>query len=265
MKKLVTIVFLISLLSYSIEVQSQAVINKIIKEGKIKVGLTGTQPPFSVEAKDGTVIGYEVDLAIQLAKSLSVEVDFVRMPFSDLLNALEKGKVDIIMSGMTITVQRNLRVAFKGPYMVSGKSILTKSSVLKTVTSASELNNDWVKLATLKGSTSEDFAKANIPQAKIILIDNYDEGVQMVREGKIDALLADFSICAYSILKYPNEGLLTLNTPLTIEPIGIALPPNDPLLMNLVENFFKVMQLNGGLEKLQEKWFRSGVWLDQVK
>ena len=87
----------------------------------------------------------------------------------------------------------------------------------------------------------------------------------MVREGKIDALMADYSICAYSILKYPNEGLLTLNTPLTIEPIGIALPPNDPLLMNLVENFFKVMQLNGGLEKLQDKWFRSGVWLDQVK
>jgi len=236
-----------------------------MKDGKIKVGLTGTQPPFSMEARDGTVIGYEVDLATQLAKTLSVEVDFIRMPFSDLLNALEKGKVDVVMSGMTMTAQRNLRIAFKGPYMVSGKSILTKSSVLKTVTGASELNNDWVKLATLRGSTSEDFAKANTPQAKITLIDNYDEGVQMVREGKIDALLADYSICAYSILKYPDEGLLTLSTPLTIEPIGIALPPDDHLLMNLVENFFMVMQLNGGLEKLQEKWFRSGAWLDQVK
>ena len=164
-----------------------------------------------------------------------------------------------------MTGQRNSKVAFKGPYMVSGKSILTKSGVLKTVTSPAELNHDWIKLAVLKGTTSEEYVRANTPNAKIMAVDNYAAGVKLVNDGTIDAMLADFSICAYNMLKYPNEGLFTLQKPLTLEPIGMALPPNDPLFMNLVDNFFTILEINGDLDRLQQKWFQSADWLKQVK
>ncbi len=72
-----------------------------------------------MEAKDGSLIGFEVDLAELLAESMNIKLDIVRMPFKDLMPSLEKGSIDAIISGMTITMSRNARVAFVGPYMLS--------------------------------------------------------------------------------------------------------------------------------------------------
>ena len=265
MKKLKILILIASLTFLFHGAFSQEILSQIRQAGKIKVGVSGNQPPYAVEAKDGSLIGFEVELAEQLAKSIGVELELVRIPFAGLLPALMRGEVNLVMSGVTMTGQRNTKVAMKGPYMISGKSILTKSVVLKTVTSPAELNNDWTKLAVLKGTTSEDYVRENTPNAKILTVDNYDAGVKLVRDGTIDALVADYSVCAYNTLVYPGEGMFTLNKPLSLEPIGMALPPNDPLLMNLIDNYLNIMKLNGELDRLQQKWFQSGNWLDQVK
>jgi len=70
---------------------AQSIINKIIKAGEIRVGMTGTQPPFSMKAKSGEIIGYEVDLANLLAEGMGVKVKIVEMPFASLLGA---GSID---------------------------------------------------------------------------------------------------------------------------------------------------------------------------
>ena len=258
--------FLILLVGISVSSFSQSTLAKIVKNNQIKIGMSGNQPPFSAQAKVGGVIGYEVDLAEMLAVAMGVELEIVQIPFPDLLQALEDGKVDAVMSGMTITIERNLRVAFVGPYVLSGKSILTKStSVLATATNSQAINEATIKLVTLKGSTSQRFVENNIPDAQLTLINDYDEGVEMVSNDEADAMVADFSICAVSVLRYPERNLTTLNQPLTIEPIGIALPPDDPQLVNLVQNYLNSLQLAGMLERLQKKWFDNGTWLIQLK
>ncbi len=234
----------------------QNTLEKIVKTGQIRVGMSGNQPPFSAQSKVGGLIGYEVNLSEMLATAMGVELEIVQIPFPELLPALEKGKVDAVMSGMTITIERNLRVAFVGPYVLSGKSVLTKSSSsLAAATSASAINQATTKLVTLRGSTSQRFVETNIPDANLTLIDDYDEGVELVITDQADAMVADYSICAVSVLRYPEKNLATLSQPLTIEPIGIALPPDDPQLVNLVQNYLNSLQLAGLLEQLQKKWF----------
>ena len=233
---------------------------RIVAAGTLKVGLTGTQPPFNVKARDGSLIGYEVDLATALAQSMGVEVEFVEMPFGELLGALESGGVDIVMSGMTMTPRRNLQVAFIGPYIVSGKSILTKSSTLATINNASGIDQSEITLAALRGSTSERFVRQAASQAQLILVDSYDEAVSMVRDGSADAMVADFPICAVSAMRYPDEGLTTLQQPLTVEPIGIALR-DDALLINMITNFMALLSMTGQLDALERKWFQDGSWL----
>ncbi len=261
----ITLFSLLAVFLLSGTVSGQSIINKITKSGEIRVGMTGMQPPFSMKTNGGAIIGYEVDLANMLAEGMGVKVKIVEMPFASLLDALENGKVDVVMSNMTITTARNLKVAFKGPYMISGKSILTKTPTLKTVTSPEEINNSYVKIATLKGSTSELYAKKNTPQAVLTLVDNYDQGIEMIRNGTVDLLLADYAICAYSVLINPDDGFYTLNSPLSIEPVGMAMPASDPLFLNLIDNFFMDMQLDGTLDNLQQKWFNDGSWLELVK
>ena len=244
---------------------TQNTLSKIIKNGEIRIGMTGNQPPFSMKSKNDKLMGYEVDLARILAESMGVKLKMVELPFSELMPALQSGKVDGVMSGMTITPERNMKAFFAGPYTLSGKSILTKSKVLAEITEAEEANVKKYKITCLKGSTSEDFVRAYMPDTEIIPVENYDMGVDMILNDQADALVADFPICLVTLLRYQDEGLVTLDEPLTIEPIGMALPPDDPQFLNLVENYLYALELSGALQLLDQIWFEDGQWLLNMK
>ncbi len=246
-------------------IKAQNTLDKIVKSGEIKIGMTGNQPPFAVMSKSGNLIGYEVEIATLLAQAMKVELKIEQMPFSELLPSLKSGKIDAVMSGMTITPERNLEVAFLGPYTVSGKSILTRSTKLSEAQDANAINQTDVKLVTLGGSTSEVFVKNYLPNTNLTLVDNYDQAVDMLLNDQVDALVADYPVCAITQMRYPEANLASLNQPLTIEPIGMALPADDPLFMNLVQNYLNSLQLLGALEALEKKWFEDGGWLVQVE
>ena len=129
------------------------VLDRILKNGEIRVGMSGNQPPFNARSRQGGLIGLEVDLANQLAAAMGVKLKIVNKPFGDLLATLDKGDVDIVMSGVGITAGRSARYAFAGPYVMSGKSILTKSSTLAAAKSADEINKADVRFAALENST----------------------------------------------------------------------------------------------------------------
>jgi len=244
--------------------ENSPVLSRIVTSGELRVGMSGTQPPFSVKSKSGELIGYDVDLANLLAAAMDVELKIVEKPFAQLLPALEAGEVDAVMSGMTMTPARNLRVAFVGPFMVSGKSILTKSSTLASIQAAEDIDQSQIKLVALEGSTSERFVKKALPKTQFIPAKDYDQAVAAVLDGSADAMVADFPICALSMMRYPDAGFATLSEPLTIEPIGMALPAGDSLLLNMVENYFGALEGIGVLDRLEKKWFEDGSWLIQV-
>ena len=117
---------------------------------------------------------------------------------------------------------------------------------------------------TLDASTSARFVEMVLPKAKLTTVDSYDAAVKFVISDKADALVADYPICVLSVLRFPEAGLATLLTPLTIEPIGIALPAHDLLLLNLVQNYLGALQSTGVLESLRQKWMEDGSWLSQL-
>lgn len=261
-KSLAILVFL-AILSLPIHAQNR--LNKILERGEIRIGMSGNQPPFSIKAKSGDLIGYEVDIARLLAESMNVKLTIEQISFPDLLPALKEGKVDLVMSGMTMTPKRNLEAAFVGPYILSGKSILTKSSILAKASESEEINQANLKLAALKGSTSEDFVNNFLTNTDLSLINTYDEAVKLLSDDQIDAIVADYPICILTMARYPDAGFATLNQPITLEPIGMALPPDDVLLLNMIQNYFSAMMLAGLLDGLEEYWFKDGSWLIQVE
>lgn len=241
--------------------QNAPVLDAILDRGTLRVGMSGTQPPFNVLSRTGDMIGLEVDLATVIAIAMQVELEIVRKPFGDLLSSLESGDVDMVMSGLTINAERTRRVSFVGPYMLSGKSILTKSGALAAADSSVDLNEPSVKLAALANSTSQRFIERFAPEAQMVTVADYDEGVQMVLDDQVDALVADMPICIITMMRYPNRGLATLQEPLTLEPIGIALPANDPQLLNLIQNYIETLERTTVLEQLRKKWLEDGSWI----
>ena len=239
-------------------------LDRISQRGELIVGTAGSMPPFNMTTKQGEVIGLEPDMAQLMAEEMIVTLRLEVMPFSELLPALKAGKIDLILSQMTITGKRNMAVAFVGPYFISGKSFVTKVKWIASVTNASEVNSPETTLAALKGSTSVIFVQKDLPKAKLILAEDYDEAVDMVIQGKVDAMVADYPICVLTIHRNPNKGLISVISPLNYEPIGVALPGNDPLMVNWMDNFLTTLQESGVLDKLKERWTKDKSWLDKL-
>ncbi len=240
------------------------VLDSISQKGVLVVGTAGGMPPFNMTTREGDVIGFEPDMAELMAQEMGVKLKFVVMPFSELLPALEAGKVDLILSQMTMTGKRNMKVAFVGPYSISGKSFVTKIKWIASVKEASQVNSPKTTVVALKGSTSEAFVKKNLPKAKFVQAMNYDDAVEMVLKGKVDAMIADYPICVLTILRNPDQGLISVIAPLSYEPIGIALPGNDPLMVNWMENFLGTLEKTGVLDLLKERWVKDNSWLKKL-
>lgn len=237
------------------------VLDRVLERGELRVAMSGDQAPFNMLNRSGEMMGLEVDLARALAGSMGVKLDIVTESFDKLLPSLDGGKVDMVMSGMAITPERVQSVTFIGPYMLSGKSILTKSDALAKAQQSDDINKPELKLAALSGSTSQKFIETNLPHAKLVKVKNYDKGVQMVRDGKVDAMVADMPICVLSVMRYPDEGLLTLNQPMTIEPVGIAVSADDAQFQNLVESYLDAFEKIGMMNALRKKWLEDGSWV----
>ena len=240
------------------------VLARIQQRGELVVGTAASMPPLNMTTKDGRIIGLDIDLANYIADSMNVRLKIEKMLFKDLLPALEAGKVDMVISGMTITAERNATVAFVGPYYISGKGVLTSVATLSSITSPDDLDKKQFKITALEGSTSERFVKHQMPKAVYTPAKDYDEGVDMVIAGTVDAMVADHPICVISVARYPQHDLFTIVSPFTYEPLGIALPAGDPLLVNLVDNLLNSVEGSGALSRARMYWFEKGEWFGQL-
>ena len=265
MKKAFFILTIVTLflLSFTSIVPAATTLDDILKKGELIVGTTGTQPPLNATTKTGDVIGYDADIANLIASSMGVKIRFSKMPFSELLPALEAGKVDMVISSMTMTLSRNLKVAFVGPYYVSGKGILTKGDGVAALQQTGGLNNPEFKVAVLEDSTSQKFVEVAAPKADLVKVKAYDAAVDMLLRDEIKALVADYPFCAFSAFRYREKGLVAGQSRLTFEPLGIAVKPNT-LLINWLRNFMIMLEGSGQLKLLGQKWFENGDWIKQL-
>lgn len=239
------------------------VMNRILARGTLVVGTTGHFPPFSVKDKEGKYIGLDMDLARAMASAMGVKMEVKRYDMADLIEAVRKNKVDMALSGITMTFKRNLKVIFVGPYMVTGQAILAKKAVVQRVKSPSDMNKPSFRLVVVKGTTGATVARLLVPKATIIEKNTMTEAFNMVMKDKADALLADQPFCVVAAFQHQNQPI-GVSEPFTQELVGIALPEGDDLLVNWVENFIVQMQIKGELKKLKKYWFQNPSWIKEI-
>ena len=241
------------------------VLDRILSRGELKVGMSGDMPPLNMLNKEDKIIGLDADLGAMMADAMGVKLNVQKIAFAGLLPALESGSIDMIISNMTMTPGRNLKVAFVGPYFTSGKGFLTKNTTLTQAKNFADINSPKFTFVALKGSTSEAVTRAGAPQAKLLIVGTENEGIQMVINGQADGMIADFPICVVAAYRNQGFGLVPVVAPLTYEPIGIAVPKGDPQLVNWLENFINSIEKAGYVKELGEKWFAKPTWIDQLK
>lgn len=239
-------------------------IHRIQQRGMVIVGTAADMPPLNMMTKNGLPAGLDVDLAQAIAGAMGVELKLEIKNFADLLPALYAGEVDMVISGMTITPDRNLKVAFAGPYHITGKSYLTKIAVIAKITDPNELNSKKFHFTALAGSTSERLVKELMPRARYTQVNRYEDGVAMVLNDKVDAMVSDYHACIMAAVRNPNAGLVTIFSRFTYEPLGIAIPAGDAHLLNWMENFVGIASDSGMLDELKLKWIKDTSWITEL-
>ena len=213
MKKICVVLTVLLTLALATTVLAGPALDGILKKGELVVGTSGDYPPFSAKSKTGKLMGFDVDLANAIAEGMGVKAKVVQVPFSDLLANLEAGKIDMVISAMTITPKRNLKFAFIGPYFLSGQALLTTRETAIKASSMKDINKDDFALAVPAGTTSELIAKKYLTKAKLTATKDMDEALKMLLSGKVKAVLTDNATAAVASFRYGDKGIISTAAP----------------------------------------------------
>jgi len=180
------------------------------KKKKIIVGTSADYPPYefhaTVDGKD-VIVGFDIEIAKEIAKDMNVELEIKDMNFSGLLAALSAEKVDMVISGLTPTEDRKKNADFSKIYYTATHGIVMKKEDAATLKSIEELNGKVVGVQ--QGSIQADMAKEKITNAKEIKeVAKITDLVLMLKTGKVDAIIMEKPV-AESYVKSNSEIALT--------------------------------------------------------
>jgi polar amino acid transport system substrate-binding protein len=240
-------------------------LDEIQKRGKLRVGMEPGYMPFELKNQKGEIIGFDVDMANRMAKAMGVELELVDTAWDGIIAALLTGKFDVIMSGMTLTQERNMAFNFAPPYIVIGQSILIKKDLDGTVKTYKDLNDAKYTIASKLGTTGEQATKRMIPNAKYISYETEQEGVLELVNGKIDAFIYDLPYNTVAVGQKGQGKIVHLDTPFTFEPLAWAVRKGDPDILNWMENFMYQIKNDGTYDKIYHKWFQDDTWLKEIQ
>ena len=236
----------------------------ILKRGTIKVGFD-TFKPWAMKDKDGNFVGFEIDVARKLAKDMGVKVEFVPTKWSGIIPALLTGKFDIIIGGMSVTPQRNLKVNFSIPYEFSGMSIVADRDSAGGRTTLKDFDTPETTIAVRLGTTAAEAAKNFLPNAKKLLFDEESQTVQELLNGRVHALVASNPLPFTLAKEYKDKLYLPLRDDFTKEPIAFAVRKGDLDYLNWLNNWVRVNMSKGWLQNRYQYWFFTKEWESLVQ
>ncbi len=251
--------------STRMDLTNQSTLEAIIKRGELRVGFEAGYMPFEMADKKGQFVGFDIDLAEEMAKAMGVKLTLVNTAWDGIIPALITDKFDIIMSGMTVTQERNLKVNFADPYIVVGQTILLNPKHKDKVKSYKDLNAAAFTVTSKLGTTGEQAVKKHIPNCTYKSFEAESEAMLEVVTGKADAYVYDKPNCVVFMAEQGADKLIFLDEPFTYEPLAWAIRKGDPDFLNWLNHFLRQYKNDGRYDTLYNKWILSTDWYQNVK
>lgn len=221
---------------------------------KLRVGMELGFPPFEMKDEKGKAAGVSVDLAKALAESMNRNAEIVDMPFNTLIPALQGGKIDVLISSMTITPEREEIIDFSDPYLTTGLCILAGGRTL--VYSINDVDKPDVRVVVKKGTTGEKWAQSNIAQATVIAKDKEEVCLKLVIDGQADCFVYD-QISTFKNWRKHQISTRALLIPFKEEHWAVGIRKGNDELRLRINGFLKKFRERGGFEMLGDKHLKE--------
>jgi len=238
---------------------TKGLLHDIQKNGEIVVGISILQP-WVMKNKKGEYVGFEIDIAKQLATDMGVKIKFKEYPWKKMIPALRKGEIDIIASGLSITPHRALKIDFSNPYSSSGYSLASCLSLTKGFNNIKEMNDEHVYIAAVEGTVSAGLVKRIFPEAILSLQKTRKEASAAVISCKVHAFIAPSPIPDFIALKHPKIVDLPLKKPLLSTKEAFAIRKNNQPMLNFLNAWITAHSADNWIESSHKYWFESLNW-----
>lgn len=242
----------------------RSTLDTIVERGSMRVGV-GAFVPWAFRNKEGQYVGFEVDVAAKLARDIGVELDLVPTAWDGIIPALLAGKFDVIIGGMTVTAQRNLKINFTDSYQTElGQDVVANKAKVPAGADIEALNNPRYSIGVRRGAVSVEAARKHFPLATLRQYD--DEAIiqQEVLAGNVDMWVTSAPKPAFLAADHPDQVFLPLTEKLSRSNVGFGLRKGDFDTMNFFNNWIAINKEEGFLQERADYWFGSRAWKDEV-
>jgi glutamate transport system substrate-binding protein len=218
-------------------------------EGQITIGVKYDVPPFGLNnPQTGEVEGFDVDLGKYIAEELGVEATFREATSDNRIPLLVDGTIDLILSTMTITQERDLEIDFSRPYYVANGDVLVpEDSDIRTLDDL-----DGQRVCTALGSTYADTIRQRAPNAELRLVDLYSECFDQIQTGAVDAVSTDDVILTGMVAQ--DDSLEILGLEYTTEPYGAGIQEGDTQFKRFIDDTIQQFIDDGSWQETYDKW-----------
>jgi polar amino acid transport system substrate-binding protein len=241
-----------------------SILEEVKNRGALRVGISVFMPR-AMRAKDGKLIGFDVDVANKVAEDLGVRLELVLTAWDGIIPTLYFGKFDVIISGMTITPDRNLSVNFTTPYATDDLGVVANKKLAGEARTIEDLNKPGVKLAVRRGAAPTiAVIRKLFPRATMVEFDDDTLALQEVVNGKAHAVLSGEPRPTFWRLDHPDVLVQPLDRPLLVNARAFALRKGDFDSLNFFNNWILVHTLDGWLQERHDYWFKGRQWADLV-
>ena len=232
------------------------------KEGEVlRIGTSATREPFCFVDDNRNVTGHDGEFALRIARELNRPIQFVDMKFSALIPALQSGKIDMIVAGMTATEERAKSVNFTTSYFQNSQVMIVRNSEIRHLekpTSSQRTINDFKnkRIGVLLGSTHDTYALNNLKEATVFQYKTPPEIVLAVKTGKVDAAIYTTETLNEIFKKEPNLELI--GDTLFAVPVAMGFNKKNNKLKNEFNMFLEEIKQNGVYDDMINRWIIEG-------
>jgi polar amino acid transport system substrate-binding protein len=209
-------------------------------------------------------MGFEVDVARQLAADMGVKAELLTYDVERLVPALEAGEIDIIAAGLTITPERALHVNFSAPYAESGIGLVTHVERTASVDEAAALDDEAFTIAAVEGSVGAQLARRLWPRARIRLFPSIEEASEALLSGEVHGYVEDEPVPTFLALENPGVVDVPTGRPLLASPAGFAVNKGDPDFLAFLNAWITARKADTWLPTTASYWFESLRWQERL-
>lgn len=237
----------------TVTANAESRLQKILKNGELRVGTTGDFPPMSIkDPATNTYKGFDIDVTTELAKDLGVKVTYVPSDWKTIVSGIAADKYDISTSA-TINPQRALQAGFSMSYYKYATVPLVLKKNKNKFPTWESLNNSNVIIATTLGTSQEAKAKEFFPKSKLVSIEAPARDYQEVLSGRADGHITS-STEAYALIKtYPELSIVDDGGK---NPASLAwlIDQNDQVWINYINHWIEIKKTSGFFDELLAKY-----------